>query len=78
MNEKQLTEELRQRQIKAGYVSKEQIDAINDEEIIKSYIICSECREYIIPYQEAIDIAKRSKNFYQWWNKIIEVAHHGC
>jgi len=43
MQKKQLAQELRQRQYKLGQVSRQQIDAVADDDIIESYITCSGC-----------------------------------
>lgn len=78
MNKKQLAEILRKRQFQSGYVSEEKVMGLTDEQIIKSYILCSNCGKWIIDFKEAIELAKRSKNFDGWWKKIHEVSAHGC
>lgn len=88
MNKQELAKTLRQRQLakfeqnwlglsreqRKNY-TRERIISMSDKEIICSYIICSHCGKWILPYSEAVEIAKRCKNFNEWCRKITEISH---
>lgn len=48
MDKQQLAKDLRIRQYKQGIVTKELIDTLSDDDIIKSYITCSSCGKQIV------------------------------
>ena len=86
MNEKELADELRKRQLEKflelknlmndedqKYYSKEIILSILDKDMISSYIICSNCREWLVTYSEALDLASRCKNVDEWLDKTEEI-----
>lgn len=67
MEKHQLAQELRQRQYSAGILEKQIIDAASDDEIIDSYITCSDCGEKQVTPRElrvAIALAANAEQFF--------------
>lgn len=67
MEKHQLAQELRQRQYNAGILEKHVIDAVPDDEIIDSYITCSDCGEKQVTPRElrvAIELAASAEQFF--------------
>ncbi len=62
MNKKVLAEELRERQIAFGEVSVEIIKSLSDDDIIDSYITCSDCGEKIVDQRTLKRIIFKSRD----------------
>jgi len=73
MNKKDLAQELRERQIRAGYIPENIINLLSDDKIIDSYITCSQCGEKDIT-DDMLDLsikrAKNTDNFFDIIDKI--------
>ncbi len=62
MNKKLLAEELRERQIAFGEVPVEIIKSLSDDDIIDSYITCSDCGEKIVDQRTLKRIIFKSRD----------------
>jgi len=51
MEKHRLALELRQRQSCSGILAQHVIDALSDDELIESYITCTDCGEKLVPLQ---------------------------
>ena len=51
MEKHRLALELRQRQSCSGILAQHIIDALSDDELIESYITCTDCGEKLVPLQ---------------------------
>jgi len=79
VNKHQLAKELKQRQQKAGFVSRRQIRALSDNQIIASYITCSSCGERCLDkdnLQLAIQIAENAEQFLQTCDELFKLQHN--
>ena len=66
MEKKELAQKLRERQLKKNHLSKEVIEALTADQIIKSYVTCSGCGETLTDgeLRAAIHIAKSVDDFF--------------
>ena len=58
---------LRQRQYRAGYVNKELVDSLTDDQIIDSYITCSCCGEKQVELDQLPRIILDAQNVEQFF-----------
>lgn len=73
MEKHQLAQELRQRQYRLDLVEKHLIDGLSDDEIIDSYITCSDCGEKQVTRQELkiiIRLATSTRQFFDFCEHI--------
>jgi 23S rRNA-/tRNA-specific pseudouridylate synthase len=70
MTKKELSNQMRQRQINKGYVSKEIIDQLTDDNIIDAYITCSECQTKMVDIKMLKTIISKAKDFDHFWDLV--------
>lgn len=73
MEKHQLAQELRQRQYHLDLVDRHMIDTISDDEIIGSYITCSDCGERQVTSQELkiiIRLATTVRQFFDFCERM--------
>jgi hypothetical protein len=78
MDKHQLAQELRQRQYNKGLVPRRMIDALSDDDIIDSYITCSDCGEKQVEGQileNAIEAAHNSDQFFSLCDSFANARH---
>lgn len=79
MLKEDLANELRQRQHQLGEVSRELIDALNDDEIIDSYITCSCCGKKQVEanqLSQAIANANNVVEFFAICDTVARLSSH--
>lgn len=64
----ELAQQLRERQLKFGKVSKALIDACSDEQIIDSYITCSQCGEREVTAPQLAVAIRQASNADEFFN----------
>lgn len=87
MNEQELAKWLRERQLSKfselknqlpeehrELFTKELISSLPDKDTITTYLVCSHCGEWLVSYDEAMDLAERCKNIEEWLDKTEEIG----
>ena len=78
MEKNQLAQELRQRQYGAGLVERRLIDELSDDDIIDSYITCSQCGAKQVTERNleiAIARAKSASHFLELCDQLADVGY---
>lgn len=68
MLKRELAQQLRERQLKFGKVSQALIDACSDDQIIDSYITCSQCGDKEVTAPQLASAIKQANNVDEFFN----------
>jgi hypothetical protein len=78
MDKGQLAQDLRQRQYQVSFVERSMVDALSDDDIIDSYVTCSQCGMKQVrgrSLEIAIERAKSAAHFLELCNELADARY---